>query len=128
MKHCVIGAGSNINAEENFSQLKSLLPGYFNRVIFSKILKTKPLIYAFQKNFLNAAILIETNREIKMIQKQLKEIENRLGRTRTKNKNGPRTMDLDILIWDGKLIDENVKKWDFWKQLVKEVLPDFKVD
>ncbi len=128
MKKCIIGAGSNINAKENFECLRKVLPTYFNKVIFSKVIKTKPIGYAFQENFLNAAVLIEVETEIKTTQKQLKKIENQLGRIRTENKNGPRSMDLDILIWDGMVIDENVKKWPFWRKLIKEISPEIKIN
>ena len=54
----------------------------------------------------------------------LKTLEQKLGRTKTENKNGPRTIDLDIIAWNGKVIDNEVYEREFLLNSIKEILPD----
>ena len=127
MKQCVVGIGSNIEAEKHFKSLQRLLPQRFKKAVFSKIIKTSPIGYASQADFSNGAVLLEVEGSLTQTEKELKRIEEELGRVRTANRNGPRTMDLDILVWDGVIVDENVKKWPFWPGLIAEVFPLFKL-
>jgi 7,8-dihydro-6-hydroxymethylpterin-pyrophosphokinase len=55
----------------------------------------------------------------------LRPIEERLGRVRTDDPNAPRTIDLDILVYDGITIEEGL-----WEQAhvcipLSELLPDY---
>ncbi len=56
---------------------------------------------------------------------RLREIESGLGRVRTGNKNGPRTIDLDILVWNGEVVDDDVYEREFLKTSIRELLPGF---
>ena len=49
-----------------------------------------------------------------------------MGRVKTSNKEGPRIIDLDIIIWNNKIIDDDVYKRTFLQNSVIELLPDFK--
>ena len=60
----------------------------------------------------------------KELNQWLKGVENELGRVRTANKYGPRTIDLDIVIWDGKIVNQDLIERDFLKTAVSEVLPE----
>jgi 2-amino-4-hydroxy-6-hydroxymethyldihydropteridine diphosphokinase len=55
--------------------------------------------------FVNGVVLLETGGTPRELLTALLEIERRLGRVRT-NKWGPRTMDLDILFYDDRVIGE----------------------
>lgn len=71
----------------------------------STIIETQPVGGPPQPKFLNGVIKIETSilpRELLFV---LQDIENRLGRER-REKNGPRVIDLDILLYGDKVIDE----------------------
>lgn len=52
----------------------------------------------------------------------LKKIETQLGRVRTNNKNGPRTIDLDIVKIDGNIVDDGYYKYGFVKKSVDELV------
>jgi 2-amino-4-hydroxy-6-hydroxymethyldihydropteridine diphosphokinase len=54
----------------------------------------------------------------------LKELESKLGRVNTDNRYGPRTIDLDILVWNGEVVDEEVYEREFLRKSIKELLPD----
>lgn len=59
---------------------------------------------AGQGKYLNAVWLVETELSVKKLLEKLLEIEDQLGRVR-EEKNGPRTIDLDILFYDREIID-----------------------
>ena len=52
----------------------------------------------------------------------LKEVEDRLGRVRGPIKSGPRTMDLDIVAWDGEIVDDGYFKHQYVRGPVDAVL------
>lgn len=57
-----------------------------------------------QPDFLNGAIAVETALEPEELLTALQGIERELGRVR-EIKDGPRTVDLDIVLWEGRVID-----------------------
>ena len=125
MNNAVIAAGSNIQpvknvelAEKELSELGVLLKK-------SKFFFTKPLLYENQDNFYNGVFFIQIIYEQDELKQKLKLIEQKLGRIRTKNKNGPRTIDLDIVLFNGQVIDKDVFTRDFIKYPIIEILPEF---
>ena len=52
----------------------------------------------------------------------LKKIEDRLKRDRTQPRFGPRTIDLDVVVWNGKVVDRDYYTREFLKNAVDEVL------
>ena len=72
----------------------------------SKIILSKPQGGVAQGNFLNGAISIKTKLSAARLLQALKRIENELGRRKTV-KNGPRTIDLDILLYGDRIIERN---------------------
>jgi 2-amino-4-hydroxy-6-hydroxymethyldihydropteridine diphosphokinase len=72
----------------------------------SRIYETDPVGGPSQAPYLNGVIEIETELEPRKLLSFTQEIENQLGRDRTTVKNGPRTMDLDILTYGDREIDE----------------------
>jgi len=51
-------------------------------------------------------------------------IENKLGRTRSANKNAPRTIDLDVILFDGELLDNEVWSCVHLAVTISELLPE----
>ena len=54
----------------------------------------------------------------------LKQIEAILGRVRTDNKNAPREIDLDVLTYNGFLIDEDIAELPFLIDFVQQLAPE----
>lgn len=79
------------------------LPGT-RLVRISSLIETGPVGVTGQPKFLNAAAEIETALEPLDLLKALQQIESGLGRVRT-CRWGPRTIDLDILVYDDRIID-----------------------
>ena len=71
----------------------------------SSVYETAPWGIKEQDNFLNCALLLETNLSPKVLLDQLLSIEKKLGRERTE-KWGPRIIDIDILYYDNDIISE----------------------
>jgi len=70
----------------------------------SGIYETEPVGYLDQPQFLNMAAAVRTTLEPEALLEIMLEIENGLGRTRD-IRNGPRTVDLDLLWMEGRSID-----------------------
>ena len=121
----VVGAGSNIDPRVNIQKAKSLLADRFELVKTSRFHKKKAIGPIEQPDFVNGAFLIRTNQIYDDVQAELKKIEEILGRPKNHEKWGPRTIDLDILVWDNKIIDQDVHTRDFLRQAIVELLPDF---
>jgi len=121
-KHeCIIGIGSNINSEQNIAAALFYLRQEQEFVSVSTLVKTSPIGIPDQPDFLNGAAKILTTMEIADFKSYLKNIEDLLKRDRTAPKFGPRTIDLDIVIWDGEIIDPDYYSRDFLKTAVDEI-------
>jgi 2-amino-4-hydroxy-6-hydroxymethyldihydropteridine diphosphokinase len=117
----IIAVGSNIQPERYITRARELIRNTHQLICESRFRKTKPIGYSEQPDFTNGVFLIETAMSEKQLTAWLKETEARLDRTRTKNRNGPRTIDLDIVIWNGKVIDQHVYERDFLNQAIREL-------
>ncbi len=72
----------------------------------SSFRETDPVGYVDQPRFLNGAVALETELPPRAVLDCLLEIERRLGRTREGPRYGPRTIDLDLLLYGDEVIDE----------------------
>lgn len=126
-KHRVIlGLGSNINSSENIIRALELLN---QRIGVQRVSSTweSLAVGSDGPNFLNAAAWVETPLEmIDLKQHILRQIEADLGRVRTADKNAPRTIDIDILIFDEQLVEPAGWELAFLAIPLAELLPDFK--
>ena len=102
-----IGIGSNIGDKVNQCKkaiFEVLKVDRHKLLAKSSLYKTKPIGYTSQDWFINGVIKIETDLEPLDLLQILKAIEVQLGRTET-FRWGPRTIDLDILLFDDKEIE-----------------------
>lgn len=108
MAVCYLGVGSNLgNRKENIrkaiAQLNKLKSVKIIRI--SKVRQTDPVGGPTGQNkFLNAVLKIKTNLSAVTLLKELKNIENLLGRKKTV-RFGPRVIDLDILLFGCDIIN-----------------------
>lgn len=123
MNQAVIGLGSNIDAKKNISFARSLLAKTYTVVAESRVLRTKPVGYLDQPDFLNSAVLIETGLDRTQVDEDLKKMEMRLGRQKGRDRDGPRTIDLDILVWNGDVVDKDVCERSYLRESILELLP-----
>ena len=71
----------------------------------SSVYETEPVDYTNQPNFLNSAILLETELSPAELIIKLQEIEHKMGRVKEIEK-GPRNIDLDIIFYNNEIIRE----------------------
>lgn len=108
MTRAAIALGSNLDDPEahvkrGFDDLAALPK---TRLLArSKLYRTKPVGYADQPDFINACALVDTALAPRELLDGLLDIEKRHGRKR-EIPNGPRTLDLDIVIYGDQVIDE----------------------
>jgi len=104
----VIALGSNIEDPER--QVRSAIEEIAafpetKLVAQSRLHRTAPVGYADQPDFVNACALVETTLAPRALLDELLALEKRHGRVRT-IRNGPRTLDLDIVVYGDRTVDE----------------------
>lgn len=121
MNDCIIGIGSNIDADKNIAGMLSLLGNEVKIVQVSQMVRTKPIGIAEQPDYTNGAVLIKTSMNLDELSVFLKALEDRMGRDRSQPKFGPRNIDLDILIWNNTIIDQDFYTRDFLRNSAAEL-------
>jgi dihydroneopterin aldolase/2-amino-4-hydroxy-6-hydroxymethyldihydropteridine diphosphokinase len=100
-----ISLGSNIEAERNLPAAVRRLAARCRLVAASPVYETRPVGTTDQPNFLNAAVLVETELQAGELKAEvLQAIEQALGRVRSEDKNAPRTIDLDISLFNDQVM------------------------
>ena len=120
----IIALGSNINSEENFNKALNYLQQFGFIMQRSEFIKTKPLKFEDQPEFLNGAVLFHTKKSLSELKMHLKQIEALLGRVRTENKNAPREIDLDVTTYNCFITDKDIKEFPFLIDFVQYLQPE----
>ncbi|HXY53846.1 MAG TPA: 2-amino-4-hydroxy-6-hydroxymethyldihydropteridine diphosphokinase [Nitrospirota bacterium] len=102
-----IGIGSNMgDREANCMKAIELLSEAGRVVSVSSLYCSEPVGYQEQEDFINAVVSLETDLSARGLLNACHAIEARLGRRRTVRW-GPRTIDLDILLYGDLMINES---------------------
>lgn len=118
--------GSNIKPERNLPLAIDQLQNHLTILLISGVWETPPVGSA-GPNFLNAALMAQTPLEQNTLKLQiLTPLEAKMGRVRSADKNAPRPIDLDIILFDGRLLDPTL--WHFAHRAVPvaEIQPDIR--
>ena len=109
MSTAYIGIGANLgDREATIRDALDLLraePGIAVEAV-SALRDTEPVGVVDQPRFLNGAARLATALPPRELLERLLAIEARLGRVRTGEKDGPRTIDLDLLVYDAEVVAE----------------------
>lgn len=107
MQHRVyLGLGSNLGDRRGYlDAAAAALSPEANVLRRSPIYETAPWGFADQPNFLNQVLEAVTELEPVELLAKLKEIERKLGR-QERFRNGPREIDIDILLYDDLVLKE----------------------
>jgi 2-amino-4-hydroxy-6-hydroxymethyldihydropteridine diphosphokinase len=128
MHQACLLVGSNIQPAKNIPLAVSLLQSHMTILKTSSIWETEA-VGSDDANFLNVALLVTTSMEVEILKEQvLHPLEARLERVRTSNKNAPRTIDLDILLFDQQLLEPNLWRYAHCAVPVAEILPEYQSD
>ncbi len=99
-----LGLSTNIGSkEENLKTALSEIEGFAKIEKVSSFYKTPPYGYKDQDDFLNMAAEISTKLTAIELIVKLQEVEHKMGRVR-EIKNGPRVIDIDILLYNNEII------------------------
>ena len=98
-----VGLGANLGDREATIRRAAELIGASR---LSTVIETEPWGYADQPRFLNAVAELETALAPRQLLDHLLDVERRLGRERVGPQWGPRTIDLDLLLYGDEAIDE----------------------
>lgn len=117
--------GSNIEAESNLPRAVNLLQEQLTVLQTSSVWESRA-IGSDGPNFLNAALLALSPLDAEGLKENLiRPLEARMGRVRTEDKNAPRTIDIDLILFDGEVLDSQLWQFAHLAVPVSELLPDF---
>jgi 2-amino-4-hydroxy-6-hydroxymethyldihydropteridine diphosphokinase len=109
MRLVYIGLGANLgDREATIRQALELLQvdPAIEVAAVSSLRETDPVGYQDQPQFLNGAAALETTLSPHDLLERLLDVERQLGRDRSGPRFGPRTIDLDLLLYDGEVVHE----------------------
>ncbi len=110
MNRAFLCLGGNLgNRLENIENALKLIEKKVGNIIqTSNIYETQAWGSTSKNNFLNLCVEISTKMDSQTLLKTLLIIEKKLGRSRGKNKNADRTMDIDILLFNNEIIENKL--------------------
>jgi 2-amino-4-hydroxy-6-hydroxymethyldihydropteridine diphosphokinase len=123
----VIAFGSNIDPEPNIERAMREIRGFLTILGVSDFVTTRPVGNEDQPHFRNGAALVETGMGKEELEVRLHAVETGLGRVRDQDRYGPRTMDLDVIWWNGIVCHPDVETRDFVKASLLQVLDRFSI-
>ena len=101
-----LGLGSNLGErEENLRHALISLSPKVALVELSSIYETEPVGYKEQPLFLNMVCRVTTDLPPEKLFRLAKDIETRMGRVPSRQRNLPRPIDIDILFYDDKIME-----------------------
>jgi 2-amino-4-hydroxy-6-hydroxymethyldihydropteridine diphosphokinase len=129
-----LSLGSNIEPERNLAAAAQHLAQFGLVRAISTVWETAPIGSRDQPDFLNVAVLLETSLSAQALREQaIHSIEETLGRVRTKDKNAPRTIDIDIMLFNRDVLqvgrhhipDREVLERPFVAISLAEIAPEY---
>jgi 2-amino-4-hydroxy-6-hydroxymethyldihydropteridine diphosphokinase len=109
MPRAYVALGSNLGDREQMLRRAladvAAVPG-IEVLACSSFRETDPVGFLEQPRFLNAAAVLQTELGARELLARLLDVERRLGRTRAGPPLGPRTIDLDLLLYGDETIAE----------------------
>ncbi|GAA5909797.1 hypothetical protein JCM8208_005462 [Rhodotorula glutinis] len=105
-----LGLGTNLgeragNLNDAVSRLEQLAEGQVTVVDTSFLYESEAMYHEEQAKFLNAAVKISTSLSPTALLNVCKSVEEALGRDFSTFRNGPRVIDLDVLLYDDVVLD-----------------------
>ncbi len=110
MADVLVGMGSNIEPEGNLLRAAAALRAEFDHVSFSSVYRS-PAVGMEGDDFLNACCLFDSTLDQAEVRQRMKALEDEQGRDRSSGSWKPRTIDLDMLMYDGELMDEELYRY-----------------
>lgn len=106
MAKIYISVGSNIDAEKNIRLAIHALENHYGKLILSSVYESEAVGFDGD-NFLNLVVGLKTEEDVYMVAAILRKIEDDNGRDRSGPRFSPRTVDLDLLLYDDLILQED---------------------
>ena len=131
-----LGLGSNLGDRERTlfkaADLLKAIDG-FSFVRMASIYETPPLYFKQQPHFLNTVVEGTFTQSPEQLLRKIQSVEVQLGRSLSREKNEPRTIDIDILAFGDKEVNSNtlqiphskIADRKFVLEPLAEIAPDF---
>jgi 2-amino-4-hydroxy-6-hydroxymethyldihydropteridine diphosphokinase len=131
MPKCFISIGSNIDKDKNTLISLQELKRHFGKLTISSIYESEPVGFTGD-SFYNLVVGFNSELSIKEVAKQLRQIELDNGRTRNSQKFSPRTLDLDLILYNDLIINDGalqiprdeIERYAFVLEPLAEIAPN----
>lgn len=123
MNRYVVSVGTNIEPVANRAEAQRRVEARYEAVRASAFIWTEPLGITDQPRFLNGAFYLESALDPVALDRELKAIEDAMGRDRSGPRDGPRTIDLDIVVVNGEVVHRDYATRDFVRDAVDALWP-----
>ena len=128
-----ISIGSNIDKDKNILASLHALEHHFGELTVSSIYESDSVGFTGD-TFYNLVVGFNTELSVKEVAKQLRQIELDNGRTRNSQKFSPRTLDLDLILYDDLIINDGrlqiprdeIEHYAFVLEPLAEIAPTLK--
>jgi 2-amino-4-hydroxy-6-hydroxymethyldihydropteridine diphosphokinase len=108
MPRAFISVGSNIDPDTHVRQAVALIAARTHLVAISTVYQTDAVDRPEQDPYYNCVLQIETGLRPREVKRAiLRPIEDKLGRMRTADRYAPRTVDLDLIVYDDMVLEED---------------------
>ena len=128
-----ISIGSNIDKDKNILASLQALEHHFGELTVSSIYESESVGFTGD-TFYNLVVGFNSELGVKEVAKQLRQIELDNGRTRNSQKFSPRTLDLDLILYDDLIINDGrlqiprdeIERYAFVLEPLAEIAPALK--
>ncbi|KRC36804.1 MULTISPECIES: 2-amino-4-hydroxy-6-hydroxymethyldihydropteridine diphosphokinase [unclassified Lysobacter] len=104
MGKAYLSLGSNLDAAEHLRGAIAALRERFGEVVLSPVYRTRAVGFV-GADFYNSAAIVDSELEPQALNDWLHALEDRHGRVRTGPRYGDRTLDIDIVLYDDRLLE-----------------------
>jgi len=105
MSEVFVSLGSNLDRERNIASAIAVLRDRFGELQLSPVYNSKSAGFE-GADFLNMVVSFETEEPPELLQQEFHQIEEQHGRVRSKEPFGPRSLDIDLILY-GDLVCQN---------------------
>ena len=121
-----LNLGSNIQPETNLPKAVELLLQFGEIQQISNVWESKP-VGTTGNNYLNACIKFKTGlQQSELKENAIRPIESQLGRERSKDKFVPRSMDIDIILFDDRCVNAAIWQLAFVVVPLADIYPEYR--
>jgi 2-amino-4-hydroxy-6-hydroxymethyldihydropteridine diphosphokinase len=106
LNRAFIFLGTNIERKRNYIAALARLAELGVIAAISSVYETTPLGSKEGRDFYNGAVLLETHLTAHDLKRSLRRIEEEMGRIRTGDRDAPRPIDLDLVLYNRDQVDE----------------------